>query len=139
MNSFALADCTTVNAALSQLKDGAVIKAGGIDLLERMKNGTIQPSKLVNIRNISSLRGIHETENGLTIGALTTLAEISEHPQIRAQYQILSDACGHAATPNIRNGATFLPPSWASCLLRRRPGLICGPFFSKAVTVRSRI
>jgi xanthine dehydrogenase YagS FAD-binding subunit len=106
MNSFALADCTTVNAALSQLKDGAVIKAGGIDLLERMKNGTIQPSKLVNIRNISSLRGIHETENGLTIGALTTLAEISEHPQIRAQYQILSDACGHAATPNIRNMAT---------------------------------
>jgi len=106
MNSFALADCTTVNAALSQLKDGAVIKAGGIDLLERMKNGTIQPAKLVNIRNISSLRGIHETENGLTIGALTTLAEISEHPQIRAQYQILSDACGHAATPNIRNMAT---------------------------------
>lgn len=107
MNSFALADCTTVDAALSQLKDGAVIKAGGVDLLERMKNGTIQPSKLVNIRNISALRGISETENGLTIGALTTLAEISEHPVIRAQYQILSDACGHAATPHIRNMATL--------------------------------
>jgi xanthine dehydrogenase YagS FAD-binding subunit len=107
MNSFALADCTTVDAALSQLKDGAVIKAGGVDLLERMKDGTIQPSKLVNIRNISALRGISETENGLTIGALTTLAEISEHLTIRAQYQILSDACGHAATPHIRNMATL--------------------------------
>ena len=107
MNSFALADCTTVDGALSQLKDGAVIKAGGVDLLGRMKNGTIQPAKLVNIRNVSALRGIHETENGLTIGALTTLTEINEHPVIRAQYQILSDACGHAATPHIRNMATL--------------------------------
>ena len=58
MNSFVLANCTTVDAALSQLKDGAVVKAGGIDLLERMKNGTVEPSKLVNIRKISALRGI---------------------------------------------------------------------------------
>ena len=107
MNSFVLADCTTVDAALSQLKDGAVVKAGGIDLLDRMKNGTTQPSKLVNIRNVSALRGVNETDKGLTIGALTTLTEISEHPAIRTQYQILSDACGHAATPHIRNMATI--------------------------------
>lgn len=106
MNSFTLADCTTVDAALSQLKGDAVVKAGGVDLLGRMKNGTIQPSKLVNIRNISSLRGIKETENGLVIGALSTLAEIHEHPVIREKYQILSDACGHAATPHLRNMAT---------------------------------
>ena len=107
MNSFALADCTTVEGALSQLKDGAVIKAGGIDLLGRMKEGTIQPTKLVSIRNISSLRGVHEADAGLTIGALTTLAEISDHPLIREKYQILSDACGHAATPHIRNMASL--------------------------------
>jgi xanthine dehydrogenase YagS FAD-binding subunit len=106
MNAFVLADCTTVDAALSQLKDGAVVKAGGVDLLDRMKNGTEQPSKLVNIRNISALRGIDETDKGLKVGALTTLTEISEHPVIRVQYQILSDACGHAATPHIRNMAT---------------------------------
>jgi xanthine dehydrogenase YagS FAD-binding subunit len=61
---------------------------------------------LVNIRNISGLRGINETDKGLTIGALATLTEISDHPVIRAKYQILSDACGHAATPHIRNMAT---------------------------------
>jgi len=106
MNAFVLADCTTVDAALSQLKDGAVVKAGGVDLLDRMKNGTTQPLKLVNIRNISALRGINQTDQGLTIGALTTLTEISDHPVIRTQYQILSDACAHAATPHIRNMAT---------------------------------
>jgi xanthine dehydrogenase YagS FAD-binding subunit len=107
MNSFSLADCTTLEAALSELKGGAVVKAGGVDLLDRMKNGTDTPTRLVNIRRISELRGIHATADGLTIGALTTLAEIADHPTIRSQYTILSDACGHAATPHIRNMATI--------------------------------
>ena len=107
MNSFALADCTTVEAALSQLKDGAVVKAGGVDLLDRIKNGTDAPARLVNIRNIQSLRGIHSTPQGLSIGALTTLAEVADDPTIRAQYTVLADACGHAATPHIRNMATL--------------------------------
>jgi len=107
MNSFALADCTTVEAALSQLKDGAVVKAGGVDLLDRMKNGTDTPTRLVNIRNISELRGIHVTPEGLSIGALTTLADVADDPTIRSQYTVLSDACGHAATPHIRNMATI--------------------------------
>jgi len=107
MNSFALADCTTVEAALSQLKDGAVVKAGGVDLLDRIKNGTDAPARLVNIRNIQSLRGIHSTPQGLSIGALTTLAEVADDPTIRAEYTVLADACGHAATPHIRNMATL--------------------------------
>ncbi len=106
MNRFILADCTSVDAALSQLHDDAVVKAGGVDLLDRMKEGNEAPPKLVNIRNIAELRGIRESAQGLTIGPLTTLAEISEHPLIRARYTILSDACGHAATPHIRNMAT---------------------------------
>jgi xanthine dehydrogenase YagS FAD-binding subunit len=107
MNSFALADCSTVEAALSQLKDGAVVKAGGVDLLDRMKNGTDTPTHLVNIRNISELRGIQSTPQGLSIGALTTLAEVADDPAIRSQYTVLSDACGQAATPHIRNMATL--------------------------------
>ncbi len=106
MNRFSIAECTTVDAALAQLKDGAVVKAGGIDLLDRMKDGIEQPQRLVNIRNAAELRGIRETDQGLTIGPLTTLAEIGEHPVIRSQYQILADACSHAATPHIRNMAT---------------------------------
>ena len=107
MNSFALADCSTIEAALSQLKDGAIIKAGGVDLLDRMKNGTDTPTRLVNIRNIPELRGIHPTTQGLTIGALTTLAEVADDPAVRSQYTVLADACGHAATPHIRNMATL--------------------------------
>jgi xanthine dehydrogenase YagS FAD-binding subunit len=107
MNSFALTDCSTVEAALSQLKDGAVVKAGGVDLLDRMKNGTDTPARLVNIRNIKELRGVQPTAGGLTIGALTTLAEVADSPAIREQYTVLADACGRAATPHIRNMATI--------------------------------
>jgi xanthine dehydrogenase YagS FAD-binding subunit len=84
-----------------------VVKAAGVDLLDRMKNGTDTPTRLVNIRNIPSLRGIQVTQQGLTIGPLTTLTEVSDHPIVRAQYAVLSDACGHAATPHIRNMATL--------------------------------
>jgi len=107
MNSFSLADCTTVEAALSQLKNGAVVKAGGVDLLDRMKNGTDAPARLVNILNIRELRGIQAGPDGLTIGALSTLAEVADHAAIRADYTVLADACGSAATPHIRNMATI--------------------------------
>src|SRR3974390_416637 len=103
MNSFSLADCTTVEAALSQLKDGAVVKAGGVDLLDRMKNGTDTPTRLVNIRSISALGGIHATPDGLTIGALATLAEVAADQTIRSQCTVLSDASGSADTTHIRN------------------------------------
>ena len=58
MNSFSLADCTTVDAALSQLKDGAVIAAGGVDLLwpdEERYDSAVEareyPQRLLAARN----------------------------------------------------------------------------------------
>ena len=107
MNKFAFVDCTTVDQALAELKDGAVIKAGGIDLLDLMKDGIVSPPKLVNIRNVSSLRGITASSDGLHIGPLATLSEIAEHVEIQRSYAALADAAGHAATPQVRNMATL--------------------------------
>lgn len=107
MNKFAFVDCTTIDQALSELKDGAVVKAGGIDLLDLMKDGIVTPPKLVNIRNVESLRGIAATSEGLRLGPLSTLSEIADHPDIQRDYSALSDAAGHAATPQVRNMATL--------------------------------
>jgi xanthine dehydrogenase YagS FAD-binding subunit len=106
MNKFAYVDCTTVDQALAELRDGAVIKAGGIDLLDLMKDGIVTPPKLVNIRNVSSLRGITASSEGLRLGPLSTLSEIAAHPDIQRDYSALADAAGHAATPQVRNMAT---------------------------------
>ena len=109
MNKFAFVDCTTVDQALNELAGdkGAVIKAGGIDLLDLMKDGIVTPPKLVNIRNIESLRGITRTKAGLQLGPLSTLSEIAAHPEVQQSYAALSDAAGHAATPQVRNMATL--------------------------------
>ena len=107
MNNFAFVDCKTVDEALGQMTNGAAVKAGGIDLLDLMKDGIVSPAKLVNIRNVSSLRGITVTPEGLHLGPLSTLSEITAHPEIQRAYAALADAAGHAATPQIRNMATL--------------------------------
>jgi xanthine dehydrogenase YagS FAD-binding subunit len=107
MNKFAFVDTTTVDEALGQLSAGAVVKAGGIDLLDLMKEDIIAPPKLVNIRNIDSLRGITSAPDGLHLGPLSTLSELAAHPEIQQKYAALSDAAGHAATPQVRNMATL--------------------------------
>ena len=106
MNKFTFVDCTTVTEALDQLAPGATVKAGGIDLLDLMKDGIVTPPRIVNIRNIAGLRGISATAQGLHLGPLSTLSEIAAHPEIQRSYTALSDAAGHAATPQVRNMAT---------------------------------
>ncbi len=110
MNNFTFVDCRTVEEALGQLTPdatGTVIKAGGMDLLDLMKEDIVSPSKLVNIRNIDSLRGISTSKDGLHLGPLSTLSEIAAHPEVQRTYAGLADAAGHAATPQVRNMATL--------------------------------
>ena len=107
MNNFAFVDCHTVDEALDQLTANATIKAGGIDLLDLMKEDIVSPSKLVNIRNVDALRGITPAKDGLHLGPLVTLSEIAAHPEIQRSYAGLADAAGHAATPQVRNMATI--------------------------------
>ena len=100
MNSFALADCTTVDAALSQLKDGAVVKAGGVDLLGRMKNGTIQPDEACEYpQHLLTARNSRRRKWDLRLARSARLLRSASTPSFAKKYQILSDACGHAATP----------------------------------------
>ena len=56
---------------------------------------------------ISSLRGIKETEDGLEIGALTTLSEIGGDLKIQRSYSLLSKAAEVVASPQIRNIGTI--------------------------------
>lgn len=106
MNKFTYVDCTSVDQALDQLTPDATVKAGGIDLLDLMKDGIVTPPRIVNIRNVAGLRGITVTPRGLELGSLATLSEIADHPEIQRSYAALSDAAGHAATPQVRNMAT---------------------------------
>ena len=108
MNSFEWTNARTVDEAIAQLGGNAVIKAGGVDLLDRLKEGLEAPQRLVNIRNIAGLDGIQDDakEGTLRVGPLVTLARLASDPVVRSRYTALADAAGHAATPQIRNMAT---------------------------------
>ena len=76
MNRFEWADADSVESAIAMLKgkDGAAVKAGGVDLLDLMKEGIAKPPRLVNIRNIKGLDFIEADEKGIRIGPLATMA-----------------------------------------------------------------
>lgn len=83
--------------------------AGGTDLLTLMKADLAAPEHLVNLKQLADLPRsiIEETDGGLSIGALTTLAEIETSDVIRKRFVALAEAAGLAATPQLRNMATL--------------------------------
>ena len=89
----------------------ARIIAGGSDLLDEVKEGIIAPGRVVSLAAVPDLAGIAEFESengdGLSIGAMTTIAAIAAHPVIRAAYTALAEAAGGLATPQIRNVGTL--------------------------------
>lgn len=108
MNAFEFAQPRSMAEALELLaQDGSVAHAGGVDLLDRMKEHIDAPSRLVALREVKELGGgIKEDKGGLTIGALTKVAELAASPIVRARWPALADAALHVATPNVRNMAT---------------------------------
>jgi xanthine dehydrogenase YagS FAD-binding subunit len=96
-----------VPALLGKNWGEAEILAGGSDLLSLMKDEITTPKRLVNIKGIQALHGVKSTPDSLTIGALTTLAEIAANKQVLASYPVLAAAAGDAASPQIRNVATL--------------------------------
>jgi xanthine dehydrogenase YagS FAD-binding subunit len=115
MNRFSLVRLPTVSQARERVVEdpGArVYRAGGIDLLDRMKEGLDEPDQLVELAALSGeegrvLRGIGSTEDGgWTIGALVTLGQLAGFDDLPAGYAALRTAAHSAATPGIRNAAT---------------------------------
>lgn len=91
---------------LGSTRDENVVLAGGTDLLDRLKERLTTPQRVVNIKDIPELRGI-ETGGGVTIGALTTIAEVAAHEVIRRDYPVLAQAAASIATPQLRNMGTI--------------------------------
>ena len=82
--------------------------AGGVDLVDRLKEGLVQPRRLVALRGVRELEGVRTDGDGsLRLGAMVTLAEAAAHPEVRARHPVLAEACLHAATPQVRNMATL--------------------------------
>jgi xanthine dehydrogenase YagS FAD-binding subunit len=118
MNSVAIAQPKTFEQAQRALEDNRfslpVLKAGGMDVLDHLKEGLSEPDLLVNIktvrrdaaaRPIDTHRG-DKGSNGIRIEATTTLAEIAASSLVNREAPVIAQAAGDAATPQVRNAAT---------------------------------
>jgi xanthine dehydrogenase YagS FAD-binding subunit len=116
---------------------GGKYLAGGTNLVDLMKGGVEAPPALIDIGRlgldeISTTRG-----GGVLIGAGVTNSAVANHPLIRSQYPVLSQAILSGATTQLRNMATaggnllqrtrcpyFMETAFTSCN-KRSPGTGC--------------
>jgi xanthine dehydrogenase YagS FAD-binding subunit len=106
-----LADASKANATSPATH---LLRAGGIDLLDRLKEGLDAPTHLVELRALADeysvrMKGINPLEGGgVSIGALTTLAQVAEatEAEMPGAFAALQQSAGAAANPGIRNAAT---------------------------------
>lgn len=119
MNRFAYARPRSFEEAGRLVTDGSfsdpVIKAGGLDLLDHMKEGLREPDLLINIkplstgavRNSISLTGSGGEGEQLRIEATTVLADIAASSIVAERTPGLAQAAGSVASPQVRNTATI--------------------------------
>ncbi len=86
----------------------AIVKAGGIDVLDLLKEGLLKPSKVVSLSEVPGLDEVVEENDGrLRIGPMATLASLADHPILQRRYPALVGALRDSASPQIRNVATL--------------------------------
>lgn len=107
MRAFEYTSPTTRQQAVELLSGEAAVLAGGTDLLSLMKDDVIMPKRVVNIKEIRELNGVHYGPRGMQIGALTSLGELADNPLVKQHYPAFADALVEAASQQIRNLATI--------------------------------
>lgn len=86
----------------------SMLVAGGTDLYPNMKRRQFEPKVLVGLRRLSELAGVRGSARaGLVIGSGTTLADLSNHPEVAANFPALATAAGLVSTPQLRNVGTI--------------------------------
>jgi len=91
----------------SRLADRGWLVGGGQDTYGWLKDRAKSIDALIDLSGIESLRGIRETNDGIEIGALTTLTELINSDIVQQRYALLSDAARQVASPQIRNIGTL--------------------------------
>ena len=85
---------------------GAMLIAGGTDLLPNMKRRHQLPQTLISLRRVEELK---KTANGsgLRLGAGLTLTEVTGIAAVKERYRGLYHAAAQVATPHLRNMGTL--------------------------------
>jgi len=92
---------------LNRYGSNAWVMAGGMDSFDWLKDRIKRPSVVIDLSRVQDLRGIKASNDGLEIGAGTTLTEVVRDPQVRDRFGLLTEAAELVASPQIRNQGTI--------------------------------
>lgn len=92
---------------LRQLGPGAIVYAGGTDVIPRMRLKKFSPRHLVNIKRINGLDGISFDGTTIRIGALAKFNDLPVSPVIRQYLPVLVDVSRTIGSHQVRNLATI--------------------------------
>ena len=126
------ADLDSALRILREREGEAKLLSGGYSLIPLLKLRLAQPGLLVDMRDITGLDGIVETDDELRIGAKATHRQIHESETI-GRYPLLHDVAGGIGDPQVRNWGTIGgsvahadPASdWPAALLAANARVVC--------------
>lgn len=90
-----------------ELKDRALLLAGGSNLMVYIKEGSIREGLLVDIFSLPELKGIRRQNGCLEIGAAEVMADLLESELLRDSFPLLAQMLAGFANPLVRNRATL--------------------------------
>lgn len=140
MNPFEYIRAEQPDTAVDAVLHGSNAKflAGGTNLVDLMKDGVEQPSRLVDITRLPLNKIERLPDGGLRLGALARNSDTANHGLVRVEYPMLARAILSGASPQLRNSATnggnllqrtrcfyFMDAGFPQCN-KRGPGSGCG-------------
>ena len=81
--------------------------AGGTDVMVNLRSGKLKTPYLLDVSRLPDLQGIAVSEEGLSVGAGTTINEIYASPLVAKHAPSLIKSCAFFGSPQIRNVATM--------------------------------
>ena len=138
MNSFQFTHASTVEDAIERVvRSGGKYLAGGTNLIDLMKDDVEKPNALVDLRRLKLREVLPTLSGGVMIQSGVSNSALANHPLVRTQYPVVSQAILSGATTQLRNMATaggnllqrtrcpyFMETSFTSCN-KRIPGSGC--------------
>ncbi len=101
---------TNIKDAIKLVQNGGIVLSGGQALLPDLRQGKYfnKEINLIELSNISEIEPkLNFDHNKISIGALTSVAQLIENKEIKERAGILIEACEHLGDCQIRNSATL--------------------------------
>jgi xanthine dehydrogenase YagS FAD-binding subunit len=75
--------------------------------MDWLKDRIKRPKVVVDLGQVTELKGIREVNGGLEIGSMTPLIDVVRHPVVKEKFGLLMQAAELVASPQIRNQGTI--------------------------------